>query len=99
MQPPAPYYPPSQKYVNSGIPAPRPPDVLETPTPTSTPTATPTPLPQVKIDGVRTDRVPTPGQLLFDKTRDIAFDGSAQLVGDDFQKASPADRLLQGPAV
>ena len=34
VQPPAPYYPPGQKYVNSGIPAPPPPDVLETPTPT-----------------------------------------------------------------
>ena len=64
----------SQKYAVSGIPPPPPPDVLETPTPTSTPTAAPTPLPQVKIDGVRTDRVPTPGQLLFDKTRAIAFD-------------------------
>ena len=74
VQPPAPYYPPSQKYAVSGIPPPPPPDVLETPTPTSTPTAAPTPLPQVKIDGVRTNRVPTPGQLLFDKTRAIAFD-------------------------
>jgi len=73
VQPPAPYYSPNQKYVNSGIPGPPPPDVLHTPVPTATPTATPTPLPQVKIDGVRTDRVPTPGQLLFDKTRDIAF--------------------------
>jgi lipoprotein-anchoring transpeptidase ErfK/SrfK len=74
VQPPAPYYPPSQKYAVSGIPPPPPPDVLETPTPTSTPTAAPTPLPQVKIEGVRTDRVPTPGQLLFDKTRAIAFE-------------------------
>jgi lipoprotein-anchoring transpeptidase ErfK/SrfK len=74
VQPPAPYYPPSQKYAVSGIPPPPPPDVLETPTPTSTPTAAPTPLPQVKIEGVRTDRAPTPGQLLFDKTRAIAFD-------------------------
>ena len=73
VQPPAPYYSSNQKYVNSGIPGPPPPDVLDTPVPTATPTATPTPLPQVKIDGVRTDRVPTPGQLLFDKTRDIAF--------------------------
>src|SRR5579862_2741996 len=75
LQPPAPYYPPSQKYAVSGIPPPPPPDVLETATPTPTPTAapTPTPLPQVRIEGVRTDRVPTPGQLLFDKTRDIAF--------------------------
>jgi lipoprotein-anchoring transpeptidase ErfK/SrfK len=76
LQPPAPYYLPSQKYANSGIPGPPPPDVLETPTPTPTPTPTAaaTPLPQVKIEGVRTDRVPTPGQLLFDKTRAIAFD-------------------------
>jgi lipoprotein-anchoring transpeptidase ErfK/SrfK len=74
VQPPAPYYPPSQKYAVSGIPPPPPPDVLETPTPTSTPTAAPTPLPQVKIEGERTDRAPTPGQLLFDKTRAIAFD-------------------------
>jgi lipoprotein-anchoring transpeptidase ErfK/SrfK len=74
VQPPAPYYPPGQKFVNSGIPAPRPPDVLDTPVPSSTPTSTPTPVPPVKIEGVRTDRVPTPGQLLFDKTRAIAFD-------------------------
>jgi lipoprotein-anchoring transpeptidase ErfK/SrfK len=76
VQPPAPYYPPSQKYAVSGIPPPPPPDVLETPTPTSspTPTAAAPQLPQVKIEGVRTDRVPTPGQLLFDKTRAIAFD-------------------------
>jgi lipoprotein-anchoring transpeptidase ErfK/SrfK len=73
VQPPAPYYPPGQKYVKSGIPPPGPPDVIYTPLPTATPTATPTPLPQVKIEGVRTGRVPTPGQLLFDKTRDIAF--------------------------
>jgi len=75
VQPPAPYYPPGQKYVKSGIPPPGPADVIYTPVPTATPTSmpTPVPLPQVKIDGVRTDRVPTPGQLLFDKTRDIAF--------------------------
>ena len=48
-------------------------DFVFTPTPTPTSSPTPTPLPQVKIEGVRTDRVPTPGQLLFDKTRDIAF--------------------------
>ena len=69
----APYYPPGQKCVNSGMPGPPPPDVLYTPVPTAHADPTPTPLPQVKIDGVRTDRVPTPGQLLFDKTRDIAF--------------------------
>jgi lipoprotein-anchoring transpeptidase ErfK/SrfK len=75
VQPPAPYYPPGQKYVKSGIPPPGPADVIYTPVSTPTPTSipTPVPLPQVKIDGVRTDRVPTPGQLLFDKTRDIAF--------------------------
>jgi lipoprotein-anchoring transpeptidase ErfK/SrfK len=73
VQPAAPYYPPGQKFVNSGIPGPPPPDVLDTPVPTPSPTSTPTPLPQVRIEGVRTSRVPTPGQLLFDKTRDIAF--------------------------
>jgi lipoprotein-anchoring transpeptidase ErfK/SrfK len=73
LQPPAPYYSPNQKYVNSGMAPPPPPDILETPTSTATPTPKPSPIPQVKIDGVRTDRVPTPGQLLFDKTRDIAF--------------------------
>src|SRR5579863_227170 len=73
VQPAAPYYPPGQKFVNSGIPGPPPPDVLDTPVPTPSPTSTPTPLPQVKIEGVRTSRVPTPGQLLFDKTRDTAF--------------------------
>ncbi len=74
VQPAAPYYPPDQKYKNSGIPPPPPPDFVITPTATATPTSTPTPVPQVKIEGVRTDRVPTPGQLLFDKTRAIAFD-------------------------
>jgi lipoprotein-anchoring transpeptidase ErfK/SrfK len=76
VQPPAPYYPPGQKYVKSGIPPPGPADVIYTPVPTPTPTSMPTPkpLPQVKIEGVRTDRVPTPGQLLFDKTRAIAFE-------------------------
>ena len=58
-QPPAPYYAPSLKYVNSGMPTPRPPTLPYTGR-LPTPTATPTPLPQVKIDGVRTDRVPTP---------------------------------------
>ena len=69
--PPPPRRDPNVKYVDPGMPTPEPPDFRATPTPT--PTSTPTPAPQVKIDGVRTDRVPTPGQLLFDKTRDIAF--------------------------
>jgi lipoprotein-anchoring transpeptidase ErfK/SrfK len=70
--PPPPYNPSPVQYVDPGMPTPEPPGPGTTPTPT--PTATPTPLPQVKIEGVRTDRVPTPGQLLFDKTRAIAFD-------------------------
>ena len=53
-------------HADAGAPDPR-------ATPTPTPTATPTPPAQVKIDGVRTDRVPTPGQLLFKSTRDITF--------------------------
>ena len=68
--PPAPWRDPNIKY--SG-PTPGPDFVFtNTPTPSSTPT--PVVLPPVKIEGVRTDRVPTPGQLLFDKTRAIAFD-------------------------
>jgi lipoprotein-anchoring transpeptidase ErfK/SrfK len=70
--PPPPYNPAPVQYVDPGMPTPEPPGPGTTPTPTST--ASPTPLPQVKIQGVRTDRVPTPGQLLFDKTRAIAFD-------------------------
>jgi lipoprotein-anchoring transpeptidase ErfK/SrfK len=71
LPPPPPYNPAPVKYVDPGMPTPEPPDPNATPTPTAT--TTPTPLPQVKIDGVRTDRVPTPGQLLFDRTRDTAF--------------------------
>ena len=71
--PPPPYNPARVQYVDPGMPTPEPPGPGATPTPT--PTAAPTPPPpRVKIDGVRTDRVPTPGQLLFDKTRAIAFD-------------------------
>ena len=74
-QPPPPSYDPNAaavKYVDPGMPTPEPPDPWATPTPT--PSATPTPPPpQVKIDGVRTDRVPTPGQLLFKATHDITF--------------------------
>jgi lipoprotein-anchoring transpeptidase ErfK/SrfK len=69
--PQAPWPDPNVKYVDPGMPTPEPPDPRATPTPT--PTLTPTPPPQVRIDGVRTSRVPTPGQLLFDKTRDTAF--------------------------
>jgi hypothetical protein len=65
--PPAPYYDPNTKF-----PTPPPPDFSDTPTPTPSPTPTPAP-PQVHIDGVRTSRIPTPGQLLFNKTRDTAF--------------------------
>ncbi len=68
MPPPPPYDPTVVKYVDPGMPTP---DPRATPTPT--PSATPTPPAQVKIDGVRTDRVPTPGQLLFKATRDITF--------------------------
>lgn len=67
--PPAPWRDPNIKY--SG-PTPGP-DFTFTETPTPTATPSPVVMPQVRIDGVRTDRVPTPGQLLFDKTRDIAF--------------------------
>src|SRR6266481_820561 len=74
LQPPAPYIDPNRKASDTGIPPPPPPDVLDTPVPTATPSSTPTPVPPVKIEGVRTDRVPTPGQLLFDKTRAIAFE-------------------------
>ena len=72
LPPPPPYNPKQVQYVDPGMPTPEPPDSRATPT--ATPTTKPTPLPQVKIEGVRTDRVPTPGQLLFDKTRAIAFD-------------------------
>jgi lipoprotein-anchoring transpeptidase ErfK/SrfK len=69
--PPPPPYVPGVKYIDPGMGTPTPADPWATATPTSTPT--PKPIPQVKIDGVRTGRVPTPGQILFDKTRDIAF--------------------------
>ncbi len=68
MPAPPPYDPTVVKYVDPGMPTP---DTRATLSPT--PTATPTPPAQVKIDGVRTDRVPTPGQLLFKATRDITF--------------------------
>jgi L,D-transpeptidase catalytic domain len=71
MMPQRPWLDPNVKYVDPGMPTPEPADFRATPSPT--PTSTPTPAPPVKIQGVRTDRVPTPGQLLFDKTRDIAF--------------------------
>ena len=71
QQPPPPYDPSAPKYVDPVMSTPEPLDPRATPRPT--PTATPTPPPQVKIDEMRTDRVPTPGQVLFDKTRDVAF--------------------------
>jgi len=70
LPPPPPYDPAVVKYVDPGMSTPEP-DPWAIPTPT--PTATPTPPAQVKIDGVRTDRVPTPGQLLFKATHDITF--------------------------
>src|ERR1700691_4295717 len=68
---PAPRLDSNVTYVDPGTTTPEPPHRRASPS--ATPTSTPTPLPQVHIEGVRTDRVPTPGQLLFDKTRDIAF--------------------------
>ena len=68
---PPPHDPSAVKYVDPGMATPEPRDPPATPRPT--PTTTPTPSPQVKIYQTRTDRVPTPGQVLFDKTRDIAF--------------------------
>ncbi len=67
LPPPPPYDPTVVKYVDPPMPTA---DPQITPTPT--PTATPTPS-MVKIDGVITDRVPTPGQLLYKATRDISF--------------------------
>ncbi len=74
LPPPPPYNPKQVQYVDPGMPTPEPPGPGTTPTPTPTAASTPRPLTQVKIEGVRTDRVPTPGQFLFDKTRAIAFD-------------------------
>ena len=71
MLPARPWLDSNVKYVDPGMPTPEPGS-----TPSATPTASPTPTPsppQVKIEGVRTNRIPTPGQLLFDKTRAIAF--------------------------
>ena len=71
MLPQRPWPDANVKYVDPGMPTPEPADFRATPTPTPSPT--PTPPPQVHIEGVRTNRIPTPGQLLFDKTRGIAF--------------------------
>src|SRR5271155_1751354 len=63
--PPAPWRDPNVKYSGPS------PGADFTGSAAPPPTATPTPVvfPQVSIAGVRTDRVPTPGHLLFDKTR------------------------------
>jgi hypothetical protein len=67
LPPLPPYDPTVVKYVDPPMPAAEP-----QPSATPTPTATPTPS-MVKIDGVITDRVPTPGQLAYKATRDISF--------------------------
>jgi lipoprotein-anchoring transpeptidase ErfK/SrfK len=68
LPPPPPYDPTVVKYVDPPMPT------MEPQTsPTATPTATPTPPPRVQIDGVLTDRIPTPGQLAFKATHDASF--------------------------
>ncbi len=69
MPPPPPYDPTVVNYVDPGMPTP---DPNASPTPTPTPRPSPVPQ-QVKIDGIETDRVPTPGQLAYKATRDITF--------------------------
>jgi lipoprotein-anchoring transpeptidase ErfK/SrfK len=65
--PPAPPPDPTVKYVDPPMPS-----VEPQVTPSPTPTATPLP-PRVQIDGVLTDRIPTPGQLAYNATRDGSF--------------------------
>ena len=69
LPPPPPYDPTVVNYVDPGMPTP---DPNASPTPTPTPKPSPVPA-QVKIDGIETDRVPTPGQLAYKATRDITF--------------------------
>ena len=69
MPPPPPYDPTVVNYVDPPMPTPDP-DASPSPTPTPRPSPVPA---QVKIDGVETDRVPTPGQLAYKATRDITF--------------------------
>ncbi len=68
MPAPPPYDPTEVQYVNPPMPSPEP---QTSPTPTSTPT--PTPPARVRIDGVVTDLVPTPGQLAYKATHDSSF--------------------------
>ncbi len=70
--PPPPYNDPNDKTVVKYVDPPMPTMEPQT-SPTPTPTATPTPAPRVQIDGVITDRVPTPGQLAYKATRDASF--------------------------
>ena len=67
LPPPPPYDPTVVKYVDPPMPT-----VEPQTSPTPTPTATPTPS-RVQIDGVLTDRIPTPGQLAYKATRDASF--------------------------
>ncbi|HYL58572.1 MAG TPA: L,D-transpeptidase [Candidatus Acidoferrales bacterium] len=69
LPPPPPYDPTIVNYVDPGMPTP---DPNASPTPTPTPKPSPVPA-QVKIDGIETDRVPTPGQLAYKATHDISF--------------------------
>jgi lipoprotein-anchoring transpeptidase ErfK/SrfK len=69
--PPPPRYDPNDHTVVKFVDPPMP---SVEPQPTTTPTATATPLPpRVQIDGVLTDRIPTPGQLAYKATRDASF--------------------------
>jgi len=69
--PPPPNYDPNDHTVVKFVDPPMP---SVEPQPTTTPTATPTPTPpRVQIDGVLTDRIPTPGQLAFKATHDASF--------------------------
>jgi hypothetical protein len=70
--PPPPQYDPDDKTVVKYVDPPMPTMEPQT-SPTPTPTATATPLPRVKIDGVITDRIPTPGQLAYKATHDASF--------------------------
>ena len=70
-QPPPPYDLSALKHDDPGMPTSEPldPQATSRPTPTTTSLAPS----QLKMDQTRTDRVRTPGQVLFDKARDMAF--------------------------
>ena len=70
--PPPPYVDPNDHTVVKYVDPPMPTMEPQT-SPTPTPTATPTPPPRVQIDGVLTDRIPTPGQLAYKATHDASF--------------------------